>query len=71
MYEELLEKLRKNNRMSGWTHIDRLMDDAIKAIEALQAENEQLRAQVAAMREALRKAREAKIDKALGGVEDV
>ncbi|HRU42026.1 MAG TPA: hypothetical protein P5021_08595 [Candidatus Diapherotrites archaeon] len=45
MYEELLEKLRKNNRMSGWTHIDRLMDDAIKAIEALQQENEQLRAQ--------------------------
>jgi len=45
MYEELIEKLRKNNRMSGWTHIDRLMDDAIKAIEALQQENEQLRAQ--------------------------
>jgi len=42
MYEELIEKLRKNNRMSGWTHIDRLMDDAIKAIEALQQENEQL-----------------------------
>jgi FtsZ-binding cell division protein ZapB len=32
--------------MSGWTHIDRLMDDAIKAIEALQQENEQLRAQL-------------------------
>jgi len=42
MYEELIEKLRKNNRMSGWTHIDRLMDDAIKAIEALQQENERL-----------------------------
>jgi hypothetical protein len=38
--------------MSGWTHIDRLMDDAIKAIEALQQENEQLRAQVARMRDA-------------------
>lgn len=46
MYEELIEKLRKNNRMSGWTHIDRLMDDAIKAIEALQQENKQLRAQL-------------------------
>jgi len=46
MYEELLEKLRKNNRMSGWTHIDRLIDDAIKAIEALQQENKQLRAQL-------------------------
>jgi len=32
--------------MSGWTHIDRLMDDAIKAIEALQQENEQLRAKL-------------------------
>ena len=53
MYEELLEKLRKNNRMSGWTHIDRLIDEAAEAIEALQAENEQLRAQVARMREAL------------------
>ena len=47
MYEELLEKLRKNNRMSGWTHIDRLIDEAAEAIEALQQENEQLRAQVA------------------------
>ena len=56
MYEELIEKLRKNNRMSGWTHIDRLMDDAIKAIEALQQENEQLRAQVVRMRELLTKA---------------
>jgi len=46
MYEELLEKLRKNNRMSGWTHIDRLMDEATEAIEALQQENEQLRAQL-------------------------
>lgn len=46
MYEELIEKLRKNNRMSGWTHIDRLMDDAIKAIEALQQENEQLKAEL-------------------------
>ena len=53
MYEELLEKLRKNNRMSGWTHIDRLIDKAAEAIEALQAENEQLRAQVARVREAL------------------
>ena len=35
-YKELLEKLRKNNRMSGWTHIDRLIDEAIEAIEALQ-----------------------------------
>jgi predicted nucleic acid-binding Zn-ribbon protein len=87
MYEELLEKLRKNNRMSGWTHIDRLMDEAAEAIEALQhenngwqeryyeldaghsrlfkdfcklqKENEQLQAQVARVREALRKAREA------------
>ena len=32
--------------------------DAIEAIEALQQENEQLQAQVARMREALRKARE-------------
>jgi len=39
MYEELLEKLRKNNRMSGWTHIDRLIDEAAEAIEALQKEN--------------------------------
>jgi chromosome segregation ATPase len=39
MYEELLEKLRKNNRMSGWTHIDRLIDEATEAIEALQQEN--------------------------------
>lgn len=39
MYEELLEKLRKNNRMSGWTHIDRLIDEAAEAIEALQQEN--------------------------------
>ncbi len=46
MYEELLEKLRKNNRMSGWTHIDRLIDEAAEAIEALQAENEQLQAQL-------------------------
>ena len=46
MYEELLEKLRKNNRMSGWTHIDRLIDEAAEAIEALQAENKQLRAQL-------------------------
>lgn len=38
MYEELIEKLRKNNRMSGWTHIDRLIDEAAEAIEALQAE---------------------------------
>ena len=53
MYEELLEKLRKNNRMSGWTHIDRLIDMAAEAIEALQQENEQLRAQVARVREAL------------------
>jgi hypothetical protein len=53
MYEELLEKLRKNNRMSGWTHIDRLIDEAAEAIEALQQENEQLQAQVARMREAL------------------
>ena len=58
MYEELLEKLRKNNRMSGWTHIDRLIDEATEAIEALQQENEQLQAQVARVREALRKARE-------------
>ena len=36
---ELLEKLRKNNRMSGWTHIDRLIDEAAEAIEALQKEN--------------------------------
>jgi cell division septum initiation protein DivIVA len=43
MYEELIEKLRKNNRMSGWTHIDRLIDEAAEAIEALQQENEQLR----------------------------
>ena len=50
MYEELIEKLRKNNRMSGWTHIDRLIDEAAEAIEALQQENEQLRAQVARMR---------------------
>jgi cell division septum initiation protein DivIVA len=84
MYEELLEKLRKNNRMSGWTHIDRLIDEAAEAIEALQQENngwqeryyeldaghsrlfkdfcklqkenEQLQAQVARVREALRKA---------------
>jgi len=42
MYEELLEKLRKNNRMSGWTHIDRLIDEAAEAIEALQQENQQL-----------------------------
>jgi uncharacterized damage-inducible protein DinB len=53
MYEELLEKLRKNNRMSGWTHIDRLMDDAIKAIEALQQENEQLQTQAARMKNAI------------------
>lgn len=46
MYEELLEKLRKNNRMSGWTHIDRLIDEAAEAIEALQQENEQLRAKL-------------------------
>ena len=46
MYEELLEKLRKNNRMSGWTHIDRLMDEAAEAIESLQLENEQLRAKL-------------------------
>ena len=39
MYEELIEKLRKNNRMSGWTHIDRLIDEAAEAIEALQQEN--------------------------------
>jgi len=39
MYEELLEKLRKNNRMSGWTHIDRLIDEAAEAIKALQQEN--------------------------------
>ena len=58
MYEELLEKLRKNNRMSGWTHIDRLIDEAAEAIEALRQENEQLRAQAARMWEALRKARE-------------
>ena len=65
MYEELIEKLRKNNRMSGWTHIDRLMDDAIKAIEALQRENEirekqieQRRAQATMMREALKKAKD-------------
>lgn len=45
-YEELLEKLRKNNRMSGWTHIDRLMDEATEAIEALQQENEQLQAKL-------------------------
>ena len=43
MYEELLEKLRKNNRMSGWTHIDRLMDEAAEAIETLQQENKQLK----------------------------
>ena len=54
MYEELLEKLRKNNRMSGWTHIDRLIDEAAEAIEALQQENEQLRAQVVRMRETLK-----------------
>jgi len=53
MYEELLEKLRKNNRMSGWTHIDRLIDEAAEAIEALQQENEQLLARVARVREAL------------------
>lgn len=46
MFEELLEKLRINNRMSGWTHIDRLIDDAIKAIETLQQENDQLRAKL-------------------------
>ena len=46
MYEELIEKLRKNNRMSGWTHIDRLIDEAAEAIEALQQENNQLRAQL-------------------------
>ena len=50
-YNELLEKLRENNRMSGWTHIDRLMDEAIEAIEALQYENEQLKVQVARMRD--------------------
>ena len=44
MYEELIEKLRKNNRMSGWTHIDRLIDEAAEAIEALQQENERLNA---------------------------
>ena len=44
MYEKLIEKLRKNNRMSGWTHIDRLIDEAAEAIEALQVENEQLKA---------------------------
>lgn len=59
MYEELLEKLRKNNRMSGWTHIDRLIDEAAEAIETLQQENEQLQAQAARMWEALGKAREA------------
>lgn len=46
MYEELIEKLRKNNCMSGWTHIDRLIDEAAEAIEALQQENEQLRSQL-------------------------
>ena len=44
MYEELIEKLRKNNRMSGWTHIDRLIDEAAETIEALQQENERLNA---------------------------
>lgn len=48
MYEELIAKLQKNNRMSGWTHIDRLMDEAIEAIEALQQENEQLRKTIVA-----------------------
>jgi len=81
MYEELIEKLRKNNRMSGWTHIDRLMDEAAEDIEALQQENEQLRAQVAKMQEVLRGIEKeyvndftyealAEIDKAIGGKED-
>ncbi len=50
MYEELLEKLRKNNRMSGWTHIDRLIDEAAEAIEALQQEIEQLKDENASLR---------------------
>lgn len=28
MYEELIQRLRANNRKSGWSDIDRLMDEA-------------------------------------------
>lgn len=36
--KELITRLRANNRKSGWSDIDRLMDEAAEALENLDAQ---------------------------------
>lgn len=43
--DEIVMWLRQNNRKSGWTDIDRMMDKSADLIESLQAENARLRAE--------------------------
>ena len=38
MYEELIQRLRTNNRKSGWSDIDKMMDEAASALEDLDAQ---------------------------------
>lgn len=38
MYEELIQRLRANNRKSGWSDIDKMMDEAASALEDLDAQ---------------------------------
>lgn len=36
--KELIERIRENNRKSGWSDIDKMMDEAAEAIENLDAQ---------------------------------
>lgn len=56
---EAIEQLKYYQSKPYVPTVKKVCDIALEAIEALQAENEQLQAQVARMREALRKARKA------------
>lgn len=38
--KELITRLRANNRKSGWSDIDRLMDEAAEALENLDAQSD-------------------------------
>ena len=56
---EAIEQLKYYQNKPYVPTVRKVCDIALETIEASQAENEQLQAQVARMREALRKAREA------------
>lgn len=56
MYEELIQRLRANDRKSGWSDIDKMMDEAASALEDLDAQLDVLvRADVMAQRVEIQK----------------